>query len=510
MKKKNFLISFIAIINLLFIQNVKADMGIPDTVDLDVVVSNISGAEVYSPKTNQTVVIPYDTKLTIRYEHLVDNVWYGNIDYYNEYIDIKMDDVTLLEKNFSLDKATHLNEVQKIYLYEDTDAHLYSGPSKKYDIISDKIPVGTTLYYEYIDRDGLWAYTEYKGVKGWLYIYTYTLGSIYGPSGIAYFNDGNRTLITVKNDSALFSSPNNIDSKPVIENIPIHTELKYEYYTRTHPRNYWYYVEYNGVKGWTNEVGNSQTNKIISLEPSGLTMYTSIDTTSPIDVKIPFNTILNVLYRDEISLGESVYYVDYKGTKGWVTDTEKIGYSTQTQIEIEGLNINVYSSPSKESNILEKILDEKILYPMFYSYDDSQTWYYIEDYVDGKVIKGWISSEDAKIEIKEEEPKNEDIDDLPNHLNDNDKSDSNEKKEQKITSKYMNAFRIMITCIIFAIICALVSLVTILLINKKKTFKENDSKQNDIINNMNEKNTEIGNNPNEVQNENNINNNNNN
>ena len=156
-----------------------ADMGAPFITPYKIRVSNPNGAVLKDSLHNETVTVPYDTVLEVNYEYKKDDVLYGQVKYDNySYYIINLSDAQLITSVDDIDFSTFREYEQSMYVFKE-GAYLYKGPSRVYGKVDGdvEIPVGTIVKTEYCDLDFRWAYVNYNGTKGWVYIFSYQIGT---------------------------------------------------------------------------------------------------------------------------------------------------------------------------------------------------------------------------------------------------------------------------------------------------------------------------------------------
>lgn len=238
----------------------------------------------------------------------------------------------------------------------------------------------------------------------------------------------------------------------------------------------WYYTTYNGVSGWICELDGD-----VGYKPYGDEIFTLCETYIENNAgetigTIPANTrITNYLDCDPWSWS---YYTTYNELSGYINDSY-IAYPDSRKIKVKD-EIYVYDQAdfeilvNEKAKIIDTIEPDTILSIL---YTDRYEQVAFVEY-DGK--QGWISYNEG---IVFEEVKQEDRE-ITKELEQNDEELSNkviqdnkavtetvivEDKEldEEITQR-ISGMQMLILCIIGAVIIALTSFVTILLINKKK------------------------------------------
>lgn len=238
----------------------------------------------------------------------------------------------------------------------------------------------------------------------------------------------------------------------------------------------WYYTTYNGVSGWVCELDGD-----IGYKPYNDEIFTLCETyienkTGEIIGVIPANTrITNYLDCDPWSC---IYYTTYNELSGYIDDSY-IAYLYSKKIKVRD-EISVYDQADFKILVNEKakIVDTiepgtilSILYVdkywnvVFVEYEGKQGWIPYNEGVGFEEVK----QEDKEV-IKELEQNDEELDE--NVIQDDKEANETVNVEYKefneeVTQR-ISGMQMLILCIAGAVIIALTSFVTILLINKKK------------------------------------------
>lgn len=165
--KKKILILLLCMGSIILPSVVRADMGAPEIISYEVIVTNKNGAK----ELNGDVVIPYDTVCMVNYELKREEGLYLTVDCkgYEGSYDINAEDVRVLKEEYQPTSDYKLEEAVRYYVMNDVE--MYSGPSYKYKMIGEIIPAGSIVTVTHIDSDEAWGYVEYNGKKGWLYLF---------------------------------------------------------------------------------------------------------------------------------------------------------------------------------------------------------------------------------------------------------------------------------------------------------------------------------------------------
>ena len=227
---------FIIIFLLLFVINVKADMGPPMIAEHKVMVTNKDGAVCYEytdkgiKKTG--VVIPYKTTLSVNEDVSGSYIDVSNDDKDDYNCRVKFSDVSALNQNFDLSKAEKITSLKAVVLAKG-GLNMRKGPSVTYSKITT-IPEHAVVTLTHRSGD-YWFYCEYNGNKGW----------ITGMDG--YFGYESKEVLISDQELNLYSS---LSSDKKVGKIPANTEIT-DYLSFVPRGNYKsYYVIYDGIKGY--------------------------------------------------------------------------------------------------------------------------------------------------------------------------------------------------------------------------------------------------------------------
>lgn len=241
--KKKILVLLLCIGSIILPSVVRADMGAPEIISYEVIVTNKNGAK----ELNGDVVIPYDMVCTVNYESKRKEGLYLTVDCkgYEGSYDINAEDVRVLKEEYQPTSDYKLEEAVRYYVMNDVE--MYSGPSYKYKMIGETIPADSIVTVTHIDSDEAWGYVEYNGKKGWLYLFFYENENV----ARVIDNEKEKNMITVRNITKLYKYPYDFKSSFDVS-IPVGTLIKAEYHYPILKENGLFYVNYNGVSGWAN------------------------------------------------------------------------------------------------------------------------------------------------------------------------------------------------------------------------------------------------------------------
>ena len=232
--KKSSLLIIIGI--LLFIVNVKADMGPPMIVKHEVMVTNKDGAICYKDGKKTKTTIPYGTTFTIDTETFKGYIY---VDYKDSKCEIKSSDISSKTQKFSLDSedVTKITPLRAIILAKG-GLNMRKGPYVTFSKILT-IPEHTVVKLTHQAGDN-WYYCEYNGYSGW----------ITGMNG--YFGYEGKEVLYSAEPMKIYST---MDKKSVIGKIPANTEITdYVNLVSGPDSEPSHYVIYNGVSGYVDKM----------------------------------------------------------------------------------------------------------------------------------------------------------------------------------------------------------------------------------------------------------------
>lgn len=468
---------------------VNADMGAPSSSQYDVVVTNKEGTSLLDWDDKKIATIPYDTQLTILYEFTIDGELYGDVEYKEEYGFIKLSDTQPLEGTIDYSNFSKNEYKQRYYTLKDTQ--MYKGPSVVFGKIEDAIiPAGETLVYKYADE--VWSLVEYNGVEGWIYSYPYYEFELYDEVEYTITNIAkkNSKLMVLTEDAVLYKDTK--EDSEVVGTLPKDKVYTYKYYTYPYAKTTAFYIETEEVSGWLMEEGYNgpgedrvaiyeENDVLVTIDE--LNVYEHYNDENPVKgITIPKYTELTSKYEfsvkwdDETSSLKIASLITYEGEDYWIIYNESY---TDDYTYINGFNTSYSKSKltfKKDTPIYEEVfntdtkLDTKIpkgteiiVKYSEYDFETSSTWYFVE--YNG--IKGWITNKYIEEEEIIEEPDEDDYEDYEEEEEESDEEEEDEEEKESLTPK-----QIGLICAGGAVILALVAIVTIKLINKKKTKDE--------------------------------------
>lgn len=378
----------IGIVCLLVFPNIGNAAGSCIGARIDAKITNSNGAQTYDENgSKQEKVLNYGEKYEYCvYTHENSTSEYIEISNNNESFFVKKEDITLQEIDYKLVEK----KSGQVYVYKE-GAKLYKGPSIYYEEIENiNIPVGTTLTYEYIYYGEAWKYVEYNGKKGWIPTNWHIEATAANVKKGSIISDGDITLF--KNPSPDFTLTQKIE---VPANTIINYNVFYDGYDGGAPTDF-YYIEYNGYKGWIRPVYGFMGAKTDFGEP-GQQMYITLDSVELFDY-IGSDNVISVIPSGEKIESKYVYaadfsplsrwiYIEYNGKKGWIVNN--INKVSSFYDFSKGFTLNeIPLSKEKGGNDIQYTINkyEEIEYKYISPY------YYIEQ---GNK-KGWFLYEDNK------------------------------------------------------------------------------------------------------------------
>ncbi len=207
---------------------VKAQDELPTIVSHEVMVTNKNGTICYNNGEKTDLTIPYGTTLSVYYD-IVGSYIYVSNDKYS--CSVKYVDVSSKTQEFNLtnEGVKEITPTKAIILVKG-GLNLRKGPSVTF---SKKITVPQYTVVTLTHQAGTyWYYTEYNGVYGWVTSMNNYIGV--EDNKVLYFYE----------DVNIYNQSNNIIGK-----IPSNTEITN--YLIVSGR---YYVIYNGIKGYVNNM----------------------------------------------------------------------------------------------------------------------------------------------------------------------------------------------------------------------------------------------------------------
>lgn len=437
MKKNSLLLLLLILLIPCF---VKADMGMPELKEYEVIVTKKDGIDLIDYNDEVITTIPYETELVISYETFKDGILYGETNYKNKYGYINLDNVAIKDEKFNLEDYKWYYESGEITVIK-TGAKLYKGPAFKYGYVDKDMEIEKDTILKYKYRDEQWAYVSYEGKTGWIFVnnnYISDSQEIYTATKL----NNNKTIYTVK-DINLYSDPRLTEKLDKV--IPAFTELEYNVFTSIQPKEPIVFVDFDGTKGWLS-IGESypENDAKFSLENypklnalDSINMEYKLISSKEIPIYKDMNLtekIGSIKQNDDFVeiyyfIGENTpTYVNVKGVKGWVAldhDNNQIAKKDESEI-IAIEEIAVYSTPSRSKASIGTIKPNEEVKVKYSIYDNSDNYLYIES----PTIKGW-----ALVKFGEYSNAYTYIIELTNDVNIYSKPDQNSEKSKEILKK---------------------------------------------------------------------------
>jgi len=257
----------------------------------------------------------------------------------------------------------------------------------------------------------------------------------------------------------------------------------------------WYYIEYNGKKGWICELGKVGVVKEkieFYLTNKETTMYTQVNQ-KVISTIIPANS--EIKGSISVFLGGEGYsylnYVEYNGIWGFVSDSD-IAFKDSRKWKVPADGKKLFKTTlyeDRDSNVLvDNIpigteLDIDYIQMLKYggwihtSYKGQKGWVMLEDGELSEERNEEIADEN-EIEVLNKNIKKDELNDFIDSKNDKGELVQSVKKEEE--NFRLTGMQIVVICIGVAVIIALTAIVTIVLVNKKnKVEKTGDSEESE-------------------------------
>lgn len=440
-----------------------ADYGIPYLISYDAKIINENGIT-----TEDGNVIPYGEIITVQYEYFDKDksTMYAYANGYGELFKVSYNDIKLITnpEDLTLNDPEFLKEEQ-MYVYKE-GAYLYKGPSIIYGKVDGEImvPAGTTVTFTYVTET--WGYTEYNGVKGWLYTYTSDGVAPYNMScPLAYICNEKSTLYTIKNIK-LYSD---VDKKTYVGTIPKDNILTYSY-IKYHPDPHGaaYYIKHNGVEGWyiledyDATIFYSENNSIFILEDTQF--YKDYENKQK-GVIVPKFTECKLLCEYS-EYDEYILRIEYKGEKYWLQGSQE-----DINVAIKMYNTDLHAS-KKSHKVIDvntglptgEILPKDDLFTLVYHVLDNtllvpnepdepnSSYYYVMHNNEGK----WVKAHYLDFYIPNNDIKENTLEDL---------------KENKIEERHSEVNKVALVMKYMTIILSTSAALGIILynVNKKKS-----------------------------------------
>lgn len=367
-----------------------------------------------------TVLAPVGTELTVTDELEFDGEIYLAVEYSGFSAYIKQSKSLISIQNVGEEAAYPTKAERSVAVINPEGVCLRKGPSFAYEASSEAIPFGTVISYSLTNCEeeayAQWAYTEYKGVKGWLYIYNYGATKSFDCAKIIDADSRYTGLLETLTDGAYLTETPDIASAKTVENIPAGTRLSFKYFYEFYD-SISAFVEYNGVKGWLRtrnsayKVATGEKGGIYVLAEKGLPIYEKpFDENSKPFAVVPANTNLCVdyVFWDAELSGDTVaeykwMHVNFNGKDGWIFSGDSSDYcymlsAFDLKINADG-GLDLYDAPNAEAKVISTVPKNSTvtcIYEITETKDTAKTyWSYVE--YNGK--QGWIFSAEGETEL---------------------------------------------------------------------------------------------------------------
>ncbi len=281
------------------------------------------------------------------------------------------------EKTYSAQSTYAVTYTYTYHVIDPDGLTVRKGPSIVYDT-AGTIPYGEdfTLISQDTETEPTYAYVDYNGLSGWVYIYDYAPVHhiAYKVDSSSYFT-GKLEVLTNKVYLIDINTVENNKYKRLSDNIPKGTVLSFKYYCYTRD-SVAAYTEYGGKEGWVTFSISTADSKAWDIMPyvfdiaivgKEANLYEKRNGTSPVAGKtVPEGTPVNVnafYLANEGGKNNYRILVDYNGEKLWLKADLESGI---------GLSAGLYALAYVSADSIK-------LYQTFdYSQDTKSTLYYGE------------------------------------------------------------------------------------------------------------------------------------
>ena len=278
-------------------------------------------------------------------------------------------------------------------------------------------------------------------------------------------NDIRKIMIVDSNGIDLYNGPALIYGK--ITNIPYNTELEYNYgalkISELEDEFAWVYVEYNNQKGWIYKglldsgVANYKKGRLLSFSEVSIREFPNKNSKKlkslPTDLRKSFTYIYGIMDSNN----DEWYYINYKGTKGWV---KSVAVGVNVEIKTNK-SVKIYNRPSLDSISDNVIIPKNTELKSIYKYSKTNDAFYVEY----KGNKGWII-----LEKDSNGKSNFEVDYLEDNVKDKLVDVENIKKEDTKSKSGIKMYQVILLLLVLIIIIAII----IIIIVKKKRRQSND------------------------------------
>lgn len=360
-----------------------------------------------------SVFVPNGTNLLVTGEREFEGEIYLAVEYNDFEAYVQRSKVTIMRDSVGDDLAFPTTSERSVAVINKDGIALRKGPSLAYDkALEDNIPYGAELTYSQTNSQAealaQWAYTEYKGTKGWVYIFQSGIEDIYDCAFVLDDEDIYTGSVEVLTDGAFLTETAYQASPKVVADIPAGTVMSFRYFYENLDYSVSVFVEYNGIKGWLHtmnpkyKVAMSEKGGVYVLAENGLPVYEKpLDTEAKVVTTLPKNANLCVdkqywfadVTKDSIVVDRWMH-IEYNGTRGWAYSGDSSEYcymSNVYDIKVNNtLGLDIYSEPDSTSGISGKIPNGEIVTCVYEIADekDGKTAYW--SYITYNGINGWV------------------------------------------------------------------------------------------------------------------------
>lgn len=471
--KKKILMLLIIILSICLIP-VKAQNTNIKSIYYGVVVTDSNGVDIngkYKDENGEektvSLNIPQNTKIKVLREYMKDGILYGYIKYTTS-ITVKSEDTTRNSTNVKPDENIQPNTNNDQGIYNDSRNTTNLPSNDSYGTASINRTSGSN------ER----RYVETKKtieVEGDIDLSKCKVESEYSLNDAIDLKETKKIMIVNNDGIDMYNGPALIYGK--ITSIPAKTELEYNIGTLKMLENNndlaWVYINYNNQKGWiykgflNSGVAEYKKGRLLSFSKVSIKEFPNKESktleTLPIGLRKSFTYIYGVMDLNN----DEWYYIDYKGTKGWV---KSVAIGVNTEISLTK-NVKLYNQPSLDSISDNIIIPSGTKLKSIYKYSKENDAFYVEyNGNTGWIILEFDGNNKANFEV--------------NYLEDNIKDKMVDVDDPQIKEKERKS-GIKLYQVILILLGIIVIIVIIILLAKKKRKQGNDFTvhEGDIIKN---------------------------
>ncbi len=370
------------------------------------------------------VFVPNGTKLTVTGEREFDGEVYLAVEYKDFSAYVQRSKVTLMRDFVGEDLAFPTKAERKAAVINQNGVALRKGPSLAYgEALEKNIPYGTVLSYTMTNSKheayAQWAYTEYKGTAGWIYIFQSGVEGIYDCARVLDDSHVYTGTVEILSDGAFLTETAYAGSAKVAENIPAGTVMDFKYFYENPDYSVSVFVEYNGIKGWLQtmnkayKVAMSEKGGVYVLAEEGMPLYEKpFDTSAEVIATLPKNTNLCVdkqywdadITSSEITVDRWMH-VSFNGIEGWTCSANASDYCYMSSVYDLKVNVadglSLFAEQSESSQQL-KVIPKDTLVTCAYEFEttkNGQKAYW--SFVSCNDEYGWIFSTEDEASLVE-------------------------------------------------------------------------------------------------------------